>query len=170
MNDPLQPISAALAERFAARPSEFRGQLRLEIDRAHLAAALSMLRDTFQFDQLTFISAVDDWPAEAPRIHVVYHLRSLSQNLALRLVVALPASDLSLPSAEQIYPNANWYERELYDMFGLHITGHSDLRRLIMPHDWVGHPLRKDYPLGYEEVQFSFNYDDIARRKPRPQE
>ena len=69
---------------------------------------------------------------------------------------------------EKIYPTANWFERELWDMFGIDIEDHSDLRRLLMPHDWEGHPLRKDYPLGYEEPQFTFNYNDIARRKPHP--
>jgi NADH-quinone oxidoreductase subunit C len=71
-----------------------------------------------------------------------------------------------IPSVVNIYPNAGWHEREVFDMFGVRFSGHPDLRRLIMPHDWEGHPLRKDYPLGYEEVQFSFNFDEIEGRKP----
>jgi NADH-quinone oxidoreductase subunit C len=66
-----------------------------------------------------------------------------------------------------VYPTANWFEREIWDMFGIAFEGHSDPRRLIMPKDWIGHPLRKDFPLGYEEPQFTFNYEDIARRKVR---
>ncbi|HEB66144.1 MAG TPA: NADH-quinone oxidoreductase subunit C, partial [Chloroflexi bacterium] len=86
------------------------------------------------------------------------------------LRVPLDGNDAVLPTLEGVYPNANWYERELWDMFGIHIEGHSDLRRILMPHDWVGHPLRKDYPLGYEEVQFSFNQEEIMVRKAHPQE
>ena len=79
-------------------------------------------------------------------------------------------SEPVVDSVTGIYPGANWYEREAWDMFGIHFKGHPDLRRLLMPYDWEGHPLRKDYPLGYEEVQFTFNYDEIAKRKPSPKE
>jgi NADH-quinone oxidoreductase subunit C len=88
----------------------------------------------------------------------------------LCLRVPLNASTPHLPTAEKVYPGANWYEREVFDMFGITFDGHSDMRRIIMPYDWQGHPLRKDYPLGYEEVEFSFNYDDISLRKPHPKE
>jgi len=71
------------------------------------------------------------------------------------------------PTVEKIFPVANWHEREVFDMFGIRFEGHSDMRRILMPADWQGHPLRKDYPLGYEEVQFSFNYDEILQRKPK---
>jgi NADH-quinone oxidoreductase subunit C len=84
--------------------------------------------------------------------------------------VPLEGNDPEMPSLIEVYPNANWFERELWDMFGLRFTGHPDLRRILMPFDWEGHPLRKDYPLGYEEVQFTFNYEDIEVRKPRPKE
>jgi NADH-quinone oxidoreductase subunit C len=69
-----------------------------------------------------------------------------------------------------VFKNANWHEREVYDMFGVQFEGHSDMRRILMPEDWEGHPLRKDYPLGYEEVQFTFNFDEIDRRKPYAKE
>jgi NADH-quinone oxidoreductase subunit C len=85
--------------------------------------------------------------------------------MILGLRVPLPGENPSVLSLESVYPNANWHEREVYDMFGISFEGHTDLRRILMPHDWEGHPLRKDYPLGYEEVQFSFNFDEIDRRK-----
>ena len=71
------------------------------------------------------------------------------------------------PHLETVYPNANWREREVWDLLGIHFEGHSDLRRLLLPPNWEGHPLRKDYPLGYEEVQFTFNFDEIDLRKPQ---
>jgi NADH-quinone oxidoreductase subunit C len=74
----------------------------------------------------------------------------------------------SVRTVETIYPGANWYEREVYDLFGVKFEGHSDLRRIVLPYEWEGHPLRKDYPLGYEEVQFTFNADEIRVRKPQP--
>jgi NADH-quinone oxidoreductase subunit C len=78
--------------------------------------------------------------------------------------------DAHLSTLESIYPGANWYEREVFDLFGIKFDNHSDLRRIIMPADWQGHPLRKDYPLGYEEVQFTFNFDEISLRKPKGEE
>jgi NADH-quinone oxidoreductase subunit C len=71
---------------------------------------------------------------------------------------------------EKVYAGANWYEREVWDLFGIQFEGHSDLRRIVMPQDWEGHPLRKDYPVGYEEVQFTFNVDEVQLRKPRGKE
>jgi len=128
-----------------------------------------------------------------PRFHVVYNFSSIPMvkstgvdltgnpvnltgnpvNLTgkppIRLCLRVPVDDDSpqIPSVEGVYPCANWFEREIWDMFGIRFEGHSDLRRLLMPRDWEGHPLRKDFPLGYEEPQFTFNFDDIARRKPR---
>jgi NADH-quinone oxidoreductase subunit C len=116
------------------------------------------------FDLLAALTAVDYWP-DSPRFHVVYQLYSTTTNVFLGLRVPVSSDPPELPSIVGLYPNANWHEREVFDMFGIKFTDHPDLRRILMPYEWEGHPLRKDYPLGYEEVQFSFNFDEIDRRK-----
>ncbi|MFN2198698.1 MAG: NADH-quinone oxidoreductase subunit C [Anaerolineales bacterium] len=170
MDAKLQEVIDAFVARYQAEPSEYRGQIRVKLEGEHLSAAVTALRDEFGFEMLTFITAVDYWPEGDPRFHVIYQFTSYQHNLQLQMRVPVPEQTLSLPSLVDIYPSANWHERETYDMFGIRFEGHPDLRRILMPFDWVGHPLRKDYPLGYEEVQFSFNFDEIDKRKPRPTE
>ncbi len=144
----------------------FRSETILVVERDQLVPVCTFLRDdpNFSFNFLAVLTAVDHWPKE-PRFTVVYQLYSVVKNVFLGLRVRLPGDDPRISTIEAIYPNANWHEREIYDMFGIFFEGHSDLRRILMAQDWEGHPLRKDYPLGYEEVQFSFNFDEIDRRK-----
>lgn len=170
MDEKLSPIVTALTERFGCEAQEFRGEISLIVSAEKLTGLLQTLRDEFSFEQLLDVTAVDYYPQEAPRFHVIYHVRSLSQGLVLCLRVPLDGNAPSMPTAEGVYPNANWYEREVFDMFGVTFIGHSDMRRIVMPADWQGHPLRKDFPLGYEEVQFTFNYDTVSVRKPHPKE
>lgn len=166
MDEKNQPIIDAFASRFQAQASEFRDQTSLMIAGEHIVAACRALRDEFGFETLSGQTAVDYWPEQTPRFHLIYLLYSMQHQNRLVLRVPLDADHPSVSTVEGIYPNANWHEREVWDMFGIHFEGHSDLRRILMPHDWEGYPLRKDYPLGYEEVQFSFNYDEIDSRKP----
>jgi NADH-quinone oxidoreductase subunit C len=149
----------------------FREQTTVELDRESVVPACQMLRDDpeLQFNRLADLTAVDYWPEE-PRFAIVYQLYSIPNQMYLSLRVTLHGESPEVQTIETIYPNANWREREVYDMFGVNFKGHSDLRRLLMPYGWEGHPLRKDYPLGYEEVQFSFNFDEIDRRKPYAKE
>jgi NADH-quinone oxidoreductase subunit C len=142
---------------------EFRGQLTLVIQPETVLASCQKLLAA-GFDLLAALTAVDYWPNQ-PRFAVAYQLYSLERNQFVGLKVLLADDRVDLPSVEPVYPNANWHEREVFDMFGIRFRGHSDLRRILMPYEWEGHPLRKDYPLGYEEVQFSFNFDEIQRRK-----
>ncbi len=105
------------------------------------------LRDTpsLRFDFLADVIGVDFLP-RAPRYEVVYHLVSIANRLRLRLKVRVPDGG-SVPSVQSVWPAANWHEREVWDMFGIFIDVHPDLRRILMPEDWEGHPLRKDYPV-----------------------
>jgi NADH-quinone oxidoreductase subunit C len=159
-----------LQDRFSASTYEFRSETSLILKTEQIVSACQALRDEFNFELLAEQTAVDYWPQETPRFHVVYRLRSLKHNLILGLRVPLDGNSPTMPTLTGVYANANWFERELWDMFGIHFEGHPDLRRVMMPEDWVGHPLRKDYPLGYEEVQFTFNFDEIDVRKPYAQE
>jgi NADH-quinone oxidoreductase subunit C len=146
---------------------EFRGQTSVTLDPGAIVNACQMLRDDpdLDFDFLAALTAVDYWPSE-PRFKIVYQLYSLANKEFIGLRAQLSNESPEIPTIESVYPNANWHEREVFDMFGVTFKDHSDQRRIIMPYDWEGHPLRKDYPLGYEEVQFTFNFDEIDKRKP----
>ena len=108
------------------------------------------------FDLLSCISGVD-YPEreEGPEIEVVYHLDSMVNHHGLTIKVKLPRSDPRVASVEEIWRTADWHEREVYDLSGVHFRGHPDLRRILCPEDWVGHPLRKDYemPLEYHGIR-----------------
>lgn len=149
---------------------EFRGELTMVIDPTRIVEACQFFKETegLEYNFMSDMSGVDYYqhePAER-RFAVVYHLYSMIYNRRLRLKVYLPEDDPRLPTVSNVYPAADWEEREAYDMFGIVFEGHPSLRRILMPDDWEGYPQRKDYPLGYEQVQFSFNYDDIDRTKP----
>jgi NADH-quinone oxidoreductase subunit C len=165
LNDHLKSAVKTVKERFNAQDGECKDPVSLVVSAKDIVEVCTMLRDEFQFNALSDVTASDYWPEQQPRFHIVYQLYSHNENVRVCLIVPLDSDEPSLDTVEGIFPCANWYERELWDMFGIHFEGHSDMRRILMPHDWEGHPLRKDYPLGYEEVQFTFNYDDIARRK-----
>jgi len=170
MNNVLEEISNSIQEQFNAERADFRDQPILVIAPEHLVECVQTLRDEFGFDMLNALTAVDYWPQRTPRFHLVYGLRDLTRNLLLILRIPLSGDTFQVDTIENIFPNANWHERELWDMFGIKFIGNRDMRRILMPYDWEGHPLRKDYPLGYEEVQFTFNAKEIQARKPHPKE
>lgn len=160
----------AMQERFAAEAQSYAGETTLILAPEHLLEAAQALNREFGFDVLIDETTVDYWPEQEPRFHLVYQLYAMAHNILLRLRVPLNGNAPHIETLETVYLNANWKEREIWDMFGITFDGHSDLRRLIMPADWQGHPLRKDYPLGYEEVQFTFNAAEIDQRKPYAKE
>jgi NADH-quinone oxidoreductase subunit C len=170
MEEVLQSAITAAANRYGAELSLFRGETSLLVSSEHIADVAQMLRDEFGFDTFIDVTAVDYFPETDPRFHLVYQFLSIKYNMRLQLRVPVSGIKPTVLTIEKVYAGANWYEREIWDLFGIHFEGHSDLRRLVMPQDWEGHPLRKDYPVGYEEVQFTFNVDEIQLRKPRGKE
>ena len=160
-----------LVKRFGLEVRSFRSETILILPAEQLNRVALTLRDEFKFNFLSSLTASDYWPKLQPRFHIVYQLLSHEHNQRLCLRVPVNASDTasipSVPTVETVWPVANWHEREVFDMFGIRFEHHSDLRRILMPVDWEGYPLRKDYPLGYEEPQFTFNYEDIKIRKHR---
>lgn len=104
------------------------------------------------YDLLVDVLAYDT-PERERRFDVVYLFHRLADNARTRLQVEVGERD-AVPSITDLYPSANWYEREVYDMYGVSFSGHPDLRRILMPDDWIGHPLRRDHPLGGEVVEY----------------
>jgi NADH-quinone oxidoreductase subunit C len=145
-----------LRDRFGAaivETHEFRGDTTAVVDRAALVDALRFCRDepALGFDMLTDLTAADylKFPGreDGPRFEVVYQLYSLAHNHRLRLKVRIDEDDAVVPTAVPLWPIANWLEREVWDMFGVRFAGHPDPRRLLMYEQFVGHALRKDYPI-----------------------
>jgi len=169
MEEKLAPIVQRLEKEYGVQASEQRGEVSLAIPADRIVSACQLVH-TLGFEQLSTMTAVDYWPREDPRFQVIYLFTSLSLHRVLRFHVSVPGVNPTLPTITPVYRNANWRERELWDMFGIKFAGHPDLRRILMPADWEGHPLRKDYPLGYEEPQFTFNFDQINLRKPYAKE
>jgi len=131
-----------------AEVSQFRGELTIVLPPEHLRRTAEYLQAEpgLQFDLLSDISAVDRFPIE-PRFEVNYHLVSIPLRQILRLRVWISGQDPVLDTLIPVWPTANWHEREIYDLFGIRFEGHPDLHRILMPDDWEGHPLRKDYPV-----------------------
>ena len=119
-------------------------------DPAKIVELCRYLKDTGEFIRLSAVTAVDWHPAE-PRFEVVYHLHSLERNQRIRLKCRLGGNNPEIDSVTGVWRGANWYEREAFDMFGIGFRNHPNLLRILMPIDWEGHPLRKDYPVhGYK--------------------
>jgi NADH-quinone oxidoreductase subunit C len=134
-----------------------RGELTLHIKREALLEVCQTLRDdpALRFEMCAGVSGVDYLhDPTGRRLHAVYHLLSMTYRRRVRLEVAVTAEDPHVPSVTEVYPTANWHERETWDFFGIVFDGHPALTRIEMPDDWPGHPQRKDYPLGGVPVEY----------------
>ncbi|QND50202.1 NADH-quinone oxidoreductase subunit C [Rhizobium lusitanum] len=164
MSEALNELASYLTEVRGAliSSSEIKyGELNVTTTAANIIALLTFLRDDAKcgFVNMTDICGVD-WPQRPDRFDVVYHLLSPKKNLRIRIKVPV-AEDQPVPSACGVYPGADWFERETWDMYGVLFTGHPDLRRILTDYGFEGHPLRKDFPTtGFVEVR----YDDAAKR------
>ncbi len=157
-DDVVDTLAAALGQdRFTAaieRAVVFRDELTIEVRREHLVAVAQSLRDVQRFELCLGVSGVH-YPDDTDReLHAVYPLMSITHNRRIRVEVCAPDADPHIPSLYAVYPTTDWHERETYDFFGIIFDGHPALTRIEMPDDWVGHPQRKDYPLGGIPVEY----------------
>ena len=128
-----------------------REEMTIYVEQGSIREACAVLRDDTEcaFNFLSDVTCVDWFPSE-PRFEVVYHLLSIPKKERVRLKVRLHSANPAVESLTSLWPGANYFEREVFDLFGIRFTGHPYLRRILMPEDWEGHPLRKDYPVeGY---------------------
>ena len=123
-----------------------RGEVTIEVAASKIASVCGFLKFDQKFVRLSTVTAVDKYPAE-PRFEVVYHLHSIERKERVRLKCRVRGEDPVIESVTGVWRGANWYEREVFDLFGIKFLGHPDLRRIMMPEDWEGHPLRKDYSI-----------------------
>jgi NADH-quinone oxidoreductase subunit C len=164
MSEALNEFAAYVAETrpgLVSSSSVAYGELTLKTEADTLIALVTFLRDDVQCGFINFIDICGvDWPKREKRFDVVYHFLSPRQNMRVRIKVET-AEDVAVPSLTGLFPGADWFEREAWDLYGILFTGHPDLRRILTDYGFEGHPLRKDFPTtGFVEVR----YDDSAKR------
>jgi NADH-quinone oxidoreductase subunit C len=163
-SDLLRDIGAHLAQNLGTdviSAEVVRGELIATVKRDAIVKVVTFLRDATacQFSQLIDLCGVD-YPEREERFEVVYHLLSMKKNARIRLKVSV-GEDVAVPSLTDVHPCADWFEREVWDMYGVYFSGHPDLRRILTDYGFDGHPLRKDFPLtGYVEMR----YDEDQKR------
>jgi NADH-quinone oxidoreductase subunit C len=164
VSEALYDLSAYLRERLGAKVADATiayGELTLTVESADIIDVLTFLRDDAQCQFVSFIDISGaDYPARERRFDVLYHLLSPRQNLRIRVKVQTD-EDTPVPSATVVYAGAEWFEREVFDLYGVLFSGHPELRRILTDYGFEGHPLRKDFPVtGFVEVR----YDDELKR------
>jgi NADH-quinone oxidoreductase subunit C len=155
----LELIAAKLGEAIPGSVLEtehFRGQASLQIEPAAVRGVLAELRDNHGYRALMSVHGVDYYPHE-PRLGVHYELLDMSRVDRIAVKLRVPVDEPNVESVTPDWPTANHQEREIYDMFGVQFEGHPDLRRILMPEDYEGHPQRRDFPIGGEPVLFTHN-------------
>ena len=163
-------LVAELGESVLLDRQTFRGETTLIVASERIREILTVLRqdERTAFDRLSDLTGVDYLGlGQEPRFAVVYHLMSRKNLARIRLRAPLPEEALEIDSVADLFPSANWPEREAFDLLGIGFRGHPNLTRILLPDDWDGHPLRKEYPIGAEEVEFSFNQDVIDAERPK---
>ncbi|HTP66910.1 MAG TPA: NADH-quinone oxidoreductase subunit C [Geobacteraceae bacterium] len=138
-----------LREKFASSiidVKEFRGEVTVTVNKEDIVAICAFLKNDLRYNLLTDVTAVD-YLGKDPRFMAVYNLYSIPNKDRLRIKAPVTESDCTIDTVSTVWNSANWLERETYDLFGIVFKNHPDLRRILMTDDWVGHPLRKDYPL-----------------------
>ena len=164
MDETLAQFGATIAEALSGAVTDHKvahGELTIVVPLCDIIKVATFLRDDArcQFSCIIDVTAVD-WPGRERRFDVVYHFLSPKQNRRIRVKVEVAEND-PVPSIIDVFPGANWFERETYDLYGIPFTGHPDMRRLLTDYGFEGHPLRKDFPLtGFVEVR----YDDEQKR------
>ena len=168
MGQLVESIGSLLDSSLVSQNQDF-DELTLDVNPKYIHECCLALRDQLEFDQLTDICGVDyagygddggdRWQGE--RFAVVYHLLSYARNLRIRLRAQLPESDPSIDSVIDVWPAADWFEREAFDLYGIIFHGHPDLRRLLTDYGFIGHPFRKDFPLS---GQVEMRYDEEQGR------
>jgi NADH-quinone oxidoreductase subunit C len=134
----------------------FRGEITVTVPREFIVEVCRFLREDAEL-RYNYLSDLcgNDWPGREQRFEVNYHLYSMEHFTRLRLKVLMPEADATCPSVTSVWGTANWHEREVFDLFGINFEGHPDLRRLLLPEEWEGHPLLQDYEIGWEEPEFT---------------
>jgi NADH-quinone oxidoreductase subunit C len=173
--EPLQVVEF-LREEFSdhiLKQEEFRGQMTLYVEKDKLIDICRYLKSepSMAFNYLRDLTAVDWQAKKDSRYEVVYHLYSIKYKEMIRLKVTVDEKDMSVQSLVPVWAGANWHERECYDMFGITFTGHPDHRRILMPDDWEGFPLRKDYPVKGPDAEHEWiGFKEVLEKAERLKE
>jgi NADH-quinone oxidoreductase subunit C len=138
-------VPEALAD-LAVTSSDAFGELTIEVAPANIVETMRRLKSQLQYERISTVTGVDHFPVE-PRFEVVYHLQSVARKQRIRIKARLSGADPEIETICAVYRGADWYERETFDLFGIRFLGHPNLTRIMMPDDWEGFPLRKDYPV-----------------------